>query len=354
MAMSRIAMLLALLMCYGVAAGVMEDAYDIQGCGGEPFLEDFDVMGPFGRFAPGATFFTTYWSVIGNGVETAQGLDNAEGTGAGGDDWGGRPNGYNSAGFAGDEDRALAIFKTAVGETASMTCKLQNNTGQVMTHVTMTVDYEIHWYRHKAIDEFNHAYLDFAIRADDSSWETVHTSRDFDNTDPNIEILTWYTDEETAEFGGLQRGKGGVYELPEPLQPGEFFFFRWGGYDQESGRRLNTGIDNLKVVFTESWGDANVDGVVDVGDLGILASSWGAGSDGDEFPAEWGQGDFNGDGVVDVGDLGVLASNWGNDAYDCSTVPEPASGLLLVMGGLGIVSRRSRQQRESSRVACRR
>lgn len=52
-------------------------------------------------------------------------------------------------------------------------------------------------------------------------------------------------------------------------------------------------------------GDANGDGVVDVGDLGILAANYGGSG------KTWAEGDFNDDGVVDVGDLGILAANYG-------------------------------------------
>jgi hypothetical protein len=52
-------------------------------------------------------------------------------------------------------------------------------------------------------------------------------------------------------------------------------------------------------------GDANGDGRVDVGDLGILAANYGG------TGKTRAQGDFNGDGVVDVGDLGILAANYG-------------------------------------------
>jgi hypothetical protein len=52
-------------------------------------------------------------------------------------------------------------------------------------------------------------------------------------------------------------------------------------------------------------GDANKDGSVDVGDLGILAANYGGSN------KSWGQGDFNGDGLVDVGDLGILAAHYG-------------------------------------------
>ncbi len=80
-------------------------------------------------------------------------------------------------------------------------------------------------------------------------------------------------------------------------------------------------------------GDANLDGKVDVSDLGILAGNW-SGSEKDWFAA-----DFTGDGVVDVGDLGVLAGNWGYDFSGCA-VPEPATLTVLAMGGLALLRRR--------------
>jgi hypothetical protein len=60
---------------------------------------------------------------------------------------------------------------------------------------------------------------------------------------------------------------------------------------------------------TVTPGDANGDGKVDVGDLGILAANYGLTSG-----ATWPKGDFNKDGKVDVGDLGILAANYGSGA----------------------------------------
>jgi hypothetical protein len=56
-------------------------------------------------------------------------------------------------------------------------------------------------------------------------------------------------------------------------------------------------------------GDANLDGAVDVGDLGILAANYGGSN------KTWAQGDFNRDGLVDVGDLGILAANYGSSNF---------------------------------------
>jgi len=51
---------------------------------------------------------------------------------------------------------------------------------------------------------------------------------------------------------------------------------------------------------SSSGADINSDGKVDVTDLGILLSNWGAS----------GSADINNDGAVDVTDLGILLSNW--------------------------------------------
>jgi hypothetical protein len=59
-------------------------------------------------------------------------------------------------------------------------------------------------------------------------------------------------------------------------------------------------------------GDANGDGVVDVGDLGILAANYG------QSGKSWSEGDFNGDSLVDVGDLGILAAHYGTGTSDAN------------------------------------
>jgi alpha-L-arabinofuranosidase len=78
--------------------------------------------------------------------------------------------------------------------------------------------------------------------------------------------------------------------------------------DQISGVIVPKYSVTLFSVRVPTAGDANSDGAVDVGDLGILAANYGG------TGKTWAQGDFNSDGVVDVGDLGILAANYGAQA----------------------------------------
>jgi hypothetical protein len=68
-------------------------------------------------------------------------------------------------------------------------------------------------------------------------------------------------------------------------------------------------FDDIRVEKVAMPGDANKDGMVDVGDLGILAANYGG------TAKAWEQGDFNGDTLVDVGDLGILAANYGSSNF---------------------------------------
>lgn len=76
-------------------------------------------------------------------------------------------------------------------------------------------------------------------------------------------------------------------------------------------------------------GDANLDGVVDVGDFNIWNSN--------KFTpvAAWCSGDFNADGSVDVGDFNVWNAN--KFTSSANSVPEPASWLMCtILWALGV------------------
>jgi hypothetical protein len=105
----------------------------------------------------------------------------------------------------------------------------------------------------------------------------------------------------------------------------------------------------ITVAYTY-YGDANLDGQVDVTDLGALATNW-------QTSNVWAGGDFNYDNFVDVSDLGALATNWqlgvgnplGSGSLEAAmaavglgnvSVPEPASFGLLGLGLAALASRR--------------
>jgi hypothetical protein len=110
----------------------------------------------------------------------------------------------------------------------------------------------------------------------------------------------------------------------------------------------------VKYTFT---GDSNLDGAVDVTDLGALATHW-------QGTGGWTDGDFNYDGFVDVSDLGILATNWqrGGASFQDAlisvglsdhAVPEP--GALAGAVGLALAKlchrRRGRRRHRAGRFA---
>ncbi len=74
--------------------------------------------------------------------------------------------------------------------------------------------------------------------------------------------------------------------------------------------------DGVLVRLMPNMGDFNLDGAVDVSDLGILATNYGTTNG-----MTWSDGDANGDGAVDVSDLGILATNYGTS--NDPPAPEP-------------------------------
>ncbi len=101
------------------------------------------------------------------------------------------------------------------------------------------------------------------------------------------------------------------------------------------------------------YGDANLDGQVDISDLGALATAW-------QTSAVWSQGDFDYSGFVDISDLGKLATNWQlgvgsplGPSFDEAlasvglagvSVPEPGMvGIFGTLCGLSMWRRRRRE-----------
>jgi hypothetical protein len=85
---------------------------------------------------------------------------------------------------------------------------------------------------------------------------------------------------------------------------------------------------------TAKAGDANLSGTVDVGDVGILSTNFGA-----LTGKNWTTGDFNGDGAVNVGDVGILSTNFGQSGGSTTNLtvagaPGAGSGSSLGVGAV--------------------
>jgi len=87
----------------------------------------------------------------------------------------------------------------------------------------------------------------------------------------------------------------------------------WPTYQTRAQAIINDSIqtlDSFESEYMQAYspphaGDADGNGFVNVGDLGIVAANWG------QSGRSWQQGDFNSDRTVNVGDLAVLAADWG-------------------------------------------
>ena len=103
----------------------------------------------------------------------------------------------------------------------------------------------------------------------------------------------------------------------------------------DNGTDSDADLDDVVLMATYQ-GDNNGDGVVGPADLTELKLSWLASN------ATWVNGDYNYDGTVGPADLTALKLNWLSDlGLGAVPTPEPASALLLVLGGSALL-RRSR------------
>ncbi len=97
-------------------------------------------------------------------------------------------------------------------------------------------------------------------------------------------------------------------------------------------------VNKLITVEYTLYGDANVDGSVNLSDLGFLGDNYGATSG-----ATWAMGDFNYDGRVNLSDLGFLGDQYGGHvagfvtAGPANPAPEPGTLALLLSAAIGLL-----------------
>jgi hypothetical protein len=109
-------------------------------------------------------------------------------------------------------------------------------------------------------------------------------------------------------------------------------------------------VDDTAVLVTYTrYGDATLDGTVNLADFNRLASNFG------QSGKVWTQGDFNYDGLVNLGDFNLLAGNFGLSAAGsevtpqdwanlAAAVPEPTTLLLTGVPALAGMSLRKRRR----------
>jgi hypothetical protein len=147
--------------------------------------------------------------------------------------------------------------------------------------------------------------------------------------------------------GGAWNGAGGILSSNAAAQPGYAV-----GYGDAADLGLVGGtfggetVDGNAILFRLTrYGDANLDGNVNLTDFNRLASNFGGSN------SVWTRGDFNYDGLVNLTDFNLLAANFGLQASGpevtpedwsnlAAAIPEPSSLALLGLAATSLVRRR--------------
>ncbi len=101
--------------------------------------------------------------------------------------------------------------------------------------------------------------------------------------------------------------------------------------DNEGAEAFTTALLSMGTPVTA---DFNLDGIVNGGDFLIWNGGYGTPM------ADWIDGDANGDGIVNGQDFLIWNANYGDTSSAPRSTPEPASLVLLALGGMAILRRR--------------
>jgi hypothetical protein len=166
------------------------------------------------------------------------------------------------------------------------------------------------------------------------------------NPDPITSIAAWIA---SGYAGGTWTGTG----ITSSAAAANSSSYGLGYADSaDPGNPAGLGSGTIEIKYT-LLGDANLDGVVNAIDFGILAANFNKGVTG------WDKGDFNYDNVVSAIDFGELATNFNKGASQSADaeliafaqanglmadVPEPATATVVSIGLVGLLSCRRRRQ----------
>jgi len=157
--------------------------------------------------------------------------------------------------------------------------------------------------------------------------------------------------------GGAWNGAGIISSAAQTSTDGLLYGVGYADGADNVVSGLSSG--QIEVMYT-LLGDANLDGLVNGADFNILAANFNQSITG------WDQGDFNYDSLVNAADFNVLAANFNQgvsgadvsagdiaalDAFavanglsiPTSSVPEPASMGMVMLGAIGMCWRRRRR-----------
>jgi plastocyanin len=161
---------------------------------------------------------------------------------------------------------------------------------------------------------------------------------------PNTTVR-WTNETVTGQFHNTARV--GMWDSKN-MPPGSTFDFTFSsanaGFDYFYECLFHPGMEgHIKVA---RFGDANLDGTVNLNDFNVLAANFG------QSNRVWEQGDFNEDGSVDLGDFNLLAANFGKNiepAFGAAggrgngwSVPEPHCMMVYATSALPLMRRRFR------------
>ncbi|MEM9419851.1 MAG: PEP-CTERM sorting domain-containing protein, partial [Planctomycetota bacterium] len=194
---------------------------------------------------------------------------------------------------------------------------------------------------------------------------TTGLTESFTDVDDSISLFFNTSFGDVTDFFSLSAGLLGDFNNSGDLDAEDidllFEAINAGSMDLEFDLNGDNVVDALDSEFwvedssiaSTAFGDANLDGMVDLSDLDILGTNFLA------TAAGWAMADFNGDDVVDLADLDILGTNFGFgvgslsslglqesvallESRGFSAIPEPTTLAVTGLGVLALACRRRR------------